>query len=87
MLFVRAFNLEDVLGEKLGNKGKEKTLTAIKSILAEVKKECVDTLELLEDIQYTVEKTSNKCVDVFIEDLVFAGIITHINVHIKLKVV
>lgn len=84
---VRAFNLEDVLGEKLGNKGKEKTLTAIKSILAEVKKECVDTLELLEDIQYTVEKTSNKCVDVFIEDLVFAGIITHINVHIKLKVV
>ena len=83
---IRSFNLEDVLGEKLGNKHKEKTLTGIKSLLAEVKKECVDTLELLEDILYSVEKKSAKCVDVYIEDLVFAGIITQINVHIKMRV-
>lgn len=84
---IRAFNLNDVLGEKLGEKRKEAPLNAIKSMLAGVKKNCVDTLQLLEDINYEVEKKSAKCVNVYIEDLVFASLITKINVYVGIEVV
>lgn len=79
---VKSFALEDFLGEK----SKPVTITGIKSELEKVKKQCVDSADLLEDIRYEVEKVSAECVEVYIDSLVFAGIITKIKVFVKVEV-
>lgn len=45
-----------------------------------------ETLKLVKDIGYTVEKEDAKTVNVILDELVFAGIVTQINVFISIKV-
>lgn len=75
------------LHQFLGEKNRESTLNEIKQELDRVKHDCVDTLDLLEDINYTVAKKDVNCVDVYIDSLVFAGLITEIDVYVKIEVI
>jgi len=75
------------LNQFLGERNRQATLDEIKQELSRVKMMCVDTLDLLEDIEYTVEKKNANCVDIYIDSLVFAGIITEIDVYVKVEVV
>ena len=74
------------LHEFLGDKNKPKTLNEIKQEVDRVKDLCVNTLDLLEDINYSVAKTDVDCVEVYIDSLLFAGVITTINVYVRIEV-
>jgi len=74
------------LHQFLGDKNRKASLNEIKQELDRVKDRCVNTLDLLEDIEYTVEKKSPSCVDINITRLLFSGIITEINVYITIEV-
>ena len=74
------------LHQFLGDRNRTKSLNEIKQELDRVKDRCVNTLDLLEDIQYDVVKKSAKCVDVNITKLLFADIITEIDVYITIEV-
>ena len=58
----------------------------IKQEVDRVKDLCVNTLDLLEDINYSVAKTDVDCVEVYIDSLLFAGVITTINVYVRIEV-
>lgn len=77
---------EMMLHKFLGERNRTATLNEIKQELDRVKEKCVNTLDLLEDIEYGVEKKNAKCVDVNIIRLLFAGIITDMNVHVTIEV-
>ena len=77
---------ELALHQFLGERNNEVTLSEIKHELARVEDECVGVLDLLEDIEYTVSKKDANCVDINITSLLFAGIITTINVYITVEV-
>lgn len=79
---VKQFALHQFLGER----NREATLNEIKQELDRVKDMCVNVLDLLEDINYTVEKESPNCVGITIDSLLFAGIITRINVYVRVEV-
>lgn len=79
---INRFNLEDFLGEK----NNPVTLDAIEQRLARVKHDCVDTLGLVEDIQYSVEKVNRDCVRTNIEEIVFDGVVTEIDVNVTYDV-
>lgn len=74
------------LHQFLGDKNKPKTLNEIKQEVDRVKDLCVNTLDLLEDINYSVAKTDVDCVEVYIDSLLFAGVITTINVYVRIEV-
>lgn len=74
------------LHQFLGERGNEATLNAIKQELDKVKDQCVNVLNLLEDINYTVEKESATCVGITIDSLLFAGIITRIDAYFRIEV-
>lgn len=80
---IKQFNLHQFLG----NRNLQPTLNEIKQELDRVKDMCVNTLDLLEDIEYTVERKDAHCVDVYIDSLVFAGLITEIDVFVKIEVI
>ena len=79
---VKEFSLHKFLGER----NRQKTLNEIKQEVDRVKDKCVSTLDLLEDINYTVEKKNTQCVDIYIDSLLFAGIITEIDVYVRIEV-
>ena len=70
----------------LGNKNNKTTLSEINQECARIKDKCVNTLDFLEDIEYNVVKKNSHCVDVNIVRLVFAGVITEINVYVTIEV-
>jgi hypothetical protein len=70
----------------LGERNNETTLNEIKHEVDRVKSECIDTLKLLKDIEFNVEKISAQCVEINISRLVFDGLITEIDVNITLEV-
>ncbi len=74
------------LHQFLGDKNRTATLNEIKQEVDRVRERCVNTLDLLEDIEYDVEKKSPSCVDINITKLLFAGIITEIDVYITIEV-
>jgi len=74
------------LHQFLGDRNRKATLNEIKQEVDRVKERCVNTLDLLEDIEYNVEKKGPNCVDINITRLLFAGIITDINVYITVEV-
>jgi hypothetical protein len=78
---------EMALHQFLGERNREATLNEIKQELDRVKDMCVNTLDLLEDIQYSVEKKNANCVDIYLDSLVFAGIITEIDVYVRVEVI
>ena len=79
---VKEMNLHDFLGDR----NRTPSLDEIKQEIDRVKERCVNTLDLLEDIEYTVEKKNSKCVDINITKLLFAEIITEIDVYISIEV-
>ena len=74
------------LEEYLGDKSTSNSLTAIRSTIETKKQLFVTTLKLLEDISYNVEKVSSNCVEVYLDSLKFAGVITTINVYVTVEV-
>lgn len=74
------------LHQFLGERNRQATIEEIGHELAAVKDNCVDSMDLLEDINYTIEKESESCIGITIDSLLFAGIITTINVYVRLEV-
>ena len=70
----------------LGERNNVATIEEIEHELANVKDTCIESLELLEDINYTVEKESSSCIGITIDSLLFAGVITRINVYVRVEV-
>ena len=77
---------EFALREFLGNRNRQATWSEINQEISRVKGSCVDTLDLLADIEYNVVKKSSKCVDINITRLLFDDIITEIDVYITIEV-
>lgn len=82
---IREMSLHQFLGEWNDNEMKP-TLSEIEQELARIKNECVTKLQLLKDIEYNVVKKDANCVDVNITKLVFAGIITRMDVYYSIEV-
>lgn len=80
---INLFNLEDFFGEK----NNDITLDAIEQRLARVKHECIDTLGLVEDIKYSVEKVNRDRVRANIEEIVFDGVVTEIDANVTYDVI
>lgn len=74
------------LSQYLGERNRTATLSEIEHMLASLKEDCVNNLDLLEDIQYTVKKKNANCVDIYLDSLTFAGIITRIDVYVRVEV-
>ena len=77
---------EMALHQFLGNRNRKASLNEIKQEVDRVKDRCVNTLDLLEDIEYDVIKKNAKCVDINITKLLFDDIITEIDVYITIEV-
>jgi len=77
---------ELALHDFLGDRNNDVTLSEIKQEVDRVRDECVNVLGLLEDITYTVAKENPQCVGITIDSLTFAGIITQINVYVRVEV-
>ena len=74
------------LHQFLGERNRQATLSEIEHELSGVREKCVNDLDLLEDINYSVEKKDANTVNVYIDSLLFAGIITRIDVYVRLEV-
>jgi len=78
----KAFQLHQFLGER----NNETTLSQIKFEIDRVKSECVNSLDLLKDIVFTVEKRDANTVDIHVQKLLFDGLITEIDVYVTVEV-
>lgn len=74
------------LHQFLGERNREATLNEIKQEIDRIKLECTKSLDLLKDIEYTVEKRDAGTVDINIQRLLFDGLITEINVYVTVEV-
>ena len=79
---IKQFNLTDFLG-RINHKA---TINEIKQEASRVKNLCCNSLNLLEDIEYRVEKKTADCVEIYLDRMVFDGIITKINVYVNIEV-
>ena len=79
---VKEMALHDFLGER----NRDATLEEIKHEIMRVKSVCIDTLDLLKDIDFEVIKKSANTVDIHITRLLFDGIITEIDVYVTVEV-
>ena len=70
----------------LGDRNRKPTHDEIIQELDRVKYNCIDTMDLLKDIIYTVEKEDAETVGVTIKSMNFDGIITRINVYYTIEV-
>ena len=77
---------ELALHDFLGDRNRTRTHGEIGQELNRVKKECINALDLLADIDYTVVKKSPKCVDVNINRLLFDDLIIDMNVYYTIEV-
>lgn len=74
------------LHQFFGNRSREATLNEVKQEVDRVKDLCVGNLDLLKDINFTVAKESPSCIGINIDSLLFDGIITRINVYVRVEV-
>ena len=70
----------------LGEPSTTATVGGITSVVEGVVETCVNELKLLEGIEYHVVKQSATCVDIIIDKMIFAGIITEIDIHYSIEV-
>lgn len=83
---VRNFVVKQLsLHQFLGERNNTPTLNEIKQEIERVKAQCVDTLDLLEDINFSVNKKNASTVEIHIDSLLFAGIITEIDVYVRVE--
>lgn len=78
---VNDFALRDALGEY-----NHVSMELINLMCGSLHTKFTDTLSLIKDIEYVVEKEDANTVNVIIKRLVFAGIVTQINVYITIEV-
>jgi len=80
---VRSMEFEEFLGDK----NTSNTIASIKSHIETKKQYFVGNLNLLENIDYNVVKGEKpECVDVYLDSLLFAGVITKIDVYVVVEV-
>lgn len=70
----------------LGKTSSDITLDGAQMIVEKVRKECVDDLQLLEDIQYTITKVNSTTVEIALTKLIFNGVITKVKVKYSIEV-
>ena len=70
----------------LGESNSDLTEETAQILVEEVRNECVDTLKLLKDIQYHIERISATEIDIVIDKLIFDGVITKVKIHYKIEV-
>lgn len=71
----------------LGEINNERTVEGIHNIVDNLVYECVDILELLEEIDFVVERKSSECIDIIIKKMVFNGVVTEIDIHYSIEVI
>ena len=79
---IRAFDAHRFLGER----NRALTLSELGSLLSLTKQTCVNNLDFLADIVYTVEKVAPKKAEVNITRLLFDDIITDIDIYYTVEV-
>lgn len=79
---VREFSLRQFLGDP----SNDKTIALIKTECARIKNMFIG-LELIEDMTYEVQEVDAETVEVIINSIQFAGIITEIDVYITIEVI
>lgn len=70
----------------LGQKNNSKTENGIVTIMEGLIQHYVNDLNLLEGITYHIEKPSNKIINVVIDEMLFADIVTTINIYYSLNI-
>ncbi len=84
---VRDYVVKEIsLLQYFGERNRPKTLNQVTAMLADIKEKCVNELDLLRDIHYSVEKESSKCVGITIDSLSFDDIIVRFNVYVRVEV-
>lgn len=79
---INTLEAELILGEVID----PTDLNVAVSVVEKVKEECVDDLKLLEDIEYTITKTSPKCVGITLTRLLFNDVITDVKITYNIEV-
>lgn len=70
----------------LGEQNSDLTEDTAQLLVEKVRNECVDTLHLLKDIVYHIERISATEIDIVLDKLVFDGIITKVKIHYAIEV-
>ena len=70
----------------LGKHSSDLTLEGAQMIVERVRKECVDDLQIVKDIQYTINKIDSTTVEILLTKLIFDGIITKVKVKYSIEV-
>lgn len=70
----------------LGERNRPATLDLVKQEVEYHKNRCIDVLDLLKDIEYTVTKKDAQTAEIHVTRLVFDGILTRINVYYNVVV-
>ena len=83
----RDYVLNHIEAELLLGESNSSDAEEVAQILVEnVRNECVDTLKLLKDIEYHIERVSATEVDIVVDRLIFDGIITKVKIHYRIEV-
>lgn len=84
---VRDYVLKEMaLHQFLGDRNRTPTHNQVIQELDRVKYKCIDTMDLLKDIIYTVKKEDAQTLGITIHSMKFDGIITRINVYYTIEV-
>ena len=70
----------------LGEASSDTTIQTAHSIVEAVKKECIDDLKLLKDIEYTISKTNAETIRIALTKLIFDGVILNIDIPFSIEV-
>lgn len=79
---INRLEAEVILGQTSG----DATLETAQSIAEAVRKECVDDLNLLKDIEYSVAKLEGKVVQIALEKLIFDDVILKVRIPFSIEV-
>ena len=74
------------LADFLGDRTNDVTENGLKHELDRVKNQCIKVLKICKDINYTVVKESSSCYGINIDSILFDGILTRINVYVRVEV-
>lgn len=70
----------------LGKASSDLTFEGAQMIVEDVRKECVEDLKLLKEIEYTIEKADSKTAEIRLRKLIFDDIITKVKVKYSIEV-
>ena len=70
----------------LGKASSDLTLEGAQMIVENVRKECVEDLKLLKEIEYTIKKADSKTAEIILRKLIFDDIITKVKVKYSIEV-